>query len=238
MTDSKSAAGAAGEGNDGDGSELTPEQIAKLAEDKKLADEAKKYRLKLRDAEKTLKEREEELERLKQESENGTATGNAANAELATVKREMEALRKENKERKEREAALEEKTRKKTISSALSNIVGKLQDPASAVRLLESNAKVAADDTVVFVVKDPETGEMIEKEANLDVIKSHKLLPEIYFPAEGAAGSGGRGGKTIVSNGGKGAGGVDLQRALTDYPYYVANRDAILAARRAQRAAR
>lgn len=235
MTIKKSEEGSEGEGNTESGDELTPEQIEQKARDKQLADEAKKYRLKLRDAEKerdTYRTKAEELER---EREAGSATGSAAASEAATLKREIAELRKKDKERAEREAALEEKTRTKTITSTLASIVGKLNDPASAVELLQRKAKLAADDTVVFMVKD-DTGEMVEKEATLENIQALKLLPEIYFPPKGVPGSGGRGGDVRLGSGQKGVV-VDLERAKVDLKYYEDNKPAILAARAAQRQA-
>jgi hypothetical protein len=233
MTDTKVAGGSA-DGNDGtNGSEPTPEQLAQLAKDKKLASEAAATRVKLREAEAQIKEREKEIEDYKAKLESGTASDSQAKSEVATMKRELDQLRIDNKARAEREKALEDKTRQRTIQSGLATIVAeaKVLEAGSAVALLEKTAKVADDDRVVFTVTDPDTREKIEVEATAENIKKYSLLPKIYFPAEGAAGSGARGGR----EGAKLINGIDMERALSDNSYYRANRDKIQAIRAQQR---
>jgi hypothetical protein len=213
----------------GETGDPTPEQIAQSAKDKKLADEAAKTRIKLRESEKQVRERDERIAELQAKVEAGTAPDPQSKSEVATLKRELEQLRVETKARAEREKALEEKARRRTVQSTLASIAAeaKLLEPSSAIEILEKRARVADDDKVVFTVKDPDTSESIEVDATTENLRKYKLLPGIFHPPTGERGSGGR----AVSEGSAIVDGVDLNRALTDPVYYRANRDKIMAAR-------
>ncbi len=206
----------------------TPEQIKQQAKDKKLADEAARLRIKLRESEKLNAERDERIAELQAKVDSGTAPDAQSKSEVATLKRELDQLRVENKSRAEREKALEEKSRRKTVQSTLATIAteAKLIEPISAMEILERRTKVADDDKVVFTVKDSDTGAEIDVDANVENLKKYGLVPKIFYPPQGVSGSGGRSveGAQIVN-------GVDLNRAATDHEYYKANRDKIMALR-------
>jgi hypothetical protein len=197
----------------------TETAAATSTEDKKsqkLSEEAAAWRTKFRALEKELAD----LQTQRQSSDAPTSA--AEKSELATVKRQLENIQSQLKAAEEKSKAAEEKVRKKTLQASLSSIAAKSQftDTTSAIELLEKRARVADDDAVVFVIKN-EDGKEIEIEATAENVRKHNLLPAIFFPADGVAGSGSKGSTKPTTAG------IDLERAKTDRGYYLANREAI-----------
>jgi hypothetical protein len=217
-----------------DPAELTPEQIAEKAKDKKLADEAASWRKKYRDSEKAVKDTQSQLEAMKVELEDlrSAPDDKQAASEAAQLKREMATLRDELKAQRDENAKNAEKARKQTLQSAITKIVAeaKILDPTGAVELLTGKSKIAADETPVFVTKN-EDGDVVEVEMTVDNLKKNGLLNAIFFPATSVPGVGSKGTqdstRAVV-----GANGVDLERAKTDSEYYQKNRVAINAERK------
>lgn len=221
---------------DGTQDEPTPEEIAQKAKDKKLAAEAAGYRVKLREVERQLEESRKAQEDLKRKIEEGSATDQKSNAELASLKRALLEVQAENKQRTEKERIAEEKYKKSFIKNAVLNAVSgaKLLETAAAVDLLIPKAEIAPDETAVFNVKD-ENGEPTQVELNSENLLKFKLVPSIFIPAAGVSGSGSPKG-AIPKPGAKPTEGVvDLERAKNDNEYYTKNKEAITRERQRQK---
>lgn len=123
-----------------------------------------------------------------------------------------------------------EKARAKTLSTAVKTIVTglKLNAPDSAAKLLESAAKVKDDgETIVFVVRNAETGEESEVPATAEAVKKHSLLDKVFFPTEGQPGVGSRRGEATITTG------LDISK-FGDMDYYEKHRKEILSYQRSR----
>jgi len=217
------AGGQPGAGGDSSaGAPGTPTAAEKAAQDLRLSNEAAKWRTSFRDAEKKITTLTQELETLKAAA-TASPGGDGQTAEIATLKRTISDLQTKQKAADERATQVEQRARTKSILATLSGIVaeGRVVEPASARALLERVATVDDDDVVVFTVKEKDGSER-KVPATLENVREHKLLADIFFPAEGSSGSGSRGGAR-----GPAASGVDMERAKRDPDYYQANRDKI-----------
>jgi hypothetical protein len=225
----------AASGQGGSGASGTQPDAERQQQDQGLTAEAAKWRTSFRDAEKTIGTLKQELEDLKTKVNASPGGDQSASAsEIATLKRTIADLQQKQKTADERAQSVEQKARTKSIQATLSGIVseGRVVDPTAAKRLLESYATVDDDDVVVFTVKEKDGSER-KVPASLEAVREHKLLSDIFFPAEGSSGSGSRGGARSSVNSG-----VDMERAKRDPDYYQANRDKIHAELKARTSAR
>jgi hypothetical protein len=206
----------------------TPIETPEQRQDKKLSQEAAKWRTQLRTSEKAREELAAKVEALEGKVKSGgsSTSGDENPSELARMKRDLESLQEKLATSEKASVALSEKVRSKTLKAALSQVIASsnIIDPAAALELLEKRAKIADDDTAVFVVRDPETGETREVEATVENLTKFKLLSSIFFKAEGVSGSGGRGSTGLTGNG------QDIvAKGLADPSFFQKNKDAIMA---------
>jgi len=214
----------AGQGNgDGDGAPEGQQQ-GQGAQAQNLAREAAKWRTKYRETETQLGALRQELETLKSQAQTPADQG-----EIAQLKRTIGDLTEKFNKERERATAEMTRARTKTIQAGITGILaeGKVLDAAAAKAVLGQYASLDDDDVLVFTVTGDD-GEARKVPATLENVRKFKLLSDIFFPSEGAAGSGSRGGSR------QGTGGIDLERAKTDIAYYEANKDKIKALRRGQ----
>jgi len=232
-TDDQGQAGASGAQSGGDASNggagaAGTQQQGQGAQDQRLSAEAAKWRTQYRESQKKIEQLTSEIEALKTQN-TASPGGDQSASEVAGLKRQMSDLQKSLKEQQDRAAKAEEMSKQEKLDNALLKAVSdaKLVDPDEATLLLKAKgrARIADDGKPVFVISD--NGEEREVVITAEAIRQHKLVSEKFFPAEGVAGSGSRGGAR-----GAGASGVDMNRALTDLAYFEANKEKILAERR------
>lgn len=221
--------GAGGAGDDGsspileklkaDFDELKASNERLLSHKKELEADNGKYRDKLREAGERTEKLTQEIETLKTSHTDATGTGELK-AKLAqlerTVGEQRDALAEESKKRQ----TAEDRSKQKTIESALSRVLSeaKVMDVPSAMELASKRVQVDDDGVVTTTIKD-DTGER-RVPVTLDIVK--KMLPSIFFPAEGTGGTGSRG--TTAA----GAAGLDWERGQRDQDYFNKNRDGLL----------
>ncbi|HSD12683.1 MAG TPA: hypothetical protein VLC10_03935 [Patescibacteria group bacterium] len=246
-------------GGNGEDQQQTPEQkaaalAAKTADDaskarlmgKKAVDELKSVKAELDGLKAIIGESPEELKQLlaerreaKAKADNAKDEGKSAtveNAEVKRLEREIEDIKRQAAakekvlEQKERDAL--EKIRVKAHRSALQEIVSEsgVLEPSAAVELLIGKTKWdEATETLLVNVKNEDGEEETITLKGKDTLKKTGLLPNLFFPAEGAAGTG----SGAPRGGGRG---FDLDKALTStQANFVADRERIRAELKRQR---
>lgn len=221
--------GAGGAGDEG--SSLTLEELkAKfdelkasnerlLSHNKELVTDNGKYRDKIREAIDRTEKLTQEFETLKASQNDATGTGDLK-GQVAKLTRDLAtqtaALADESKKRQ----TAEDRSKQKTIESALSQVLSeaKVMDIPTAMELASKRVQVDDDGVVTTTIKD-DTGER-RVPVTLDIVK--KMLPPIFFPAEGTGGTGSRGSNAA------GAAGLDWERGQRDQDYFNKNRDGLL----------
>jgi hypothetical protein len=193
---------------------------------KEIRTEAATRRVELKKAQDTIGQLQQKITELeaagKKEpaSPEGTPKPGTPEAEVAALKKQLadQLARTEKLEKAGSQAS--EAARKKVLTTHMKGLATglKLNAQDSAVTLLESQAKVKDDDSIVFVVKD-ETGEVSEVPATADALAKFKLLDPVFFPSSGVAGTGSRAEVTAPA-------GLDLTR-ISDPAYYRQHHEAI-----------
>jgi hypothetical protein len=213
----------AGAGADGGAGAPGGQQQGQGAQDQSLSRENAKWRTQVREQEKQISQLTQQLEELKTQK---PAAGSEDASEVAQLKRQLGELQKSMTQERELRTKAEEARKQEKLDNALLKVVSdaKLLDPEDAMIIARTKgrARVAEDGKPVFVIT--ENGEEREVLITADALKQHKLVPERFFPAEGAPGSGSKGG----TRGGAPAG-LDYERGLRDQAYFAANKDAMLA---------
>ena len=205
-------------GGSGDNGNESAEKLREMP--KAARDEAASLRVRMRDefVPKTELEKWRELgktpDEIRQQIE-----GNGNNAK--TLEGQVKSLHERLEQEMAKRERAEELARSRAKSARLAELAAEanLTDRPSAIELLERRADVDEKGNVVFVVQD-ESGIETKIPATREALAKHKLLPPIYYPAEGGSGSG--------SNGGTGSAGSNLDPSrLSDPKYVKENREAV-----------
>ncbi|MCU1347672.1 MAG: hypothetical protein JWO56_702 [Acidobacteria bacterium] len=157
---------------------------ASNAQERRLSQEAARWRVRFREAERQIAMLRQHIADLEARSHAGSPAAELIATELSTLRRTVAELqdKQESAELRAREA--ERKARSKTIQAALAALVADttLTDPTAARIVLEQYAAVDDDDTVVFVIRDAAGGERTVP-ATLASAREHCLLSSIFFKA-------------------------------------------------------
>lgn len=147
------------------------------AQERKLSQEAARWRVRFREAERTISMLRNHIADLEARSHANSPAAELIAAELSTLRRTVEDLQEKQESAELRARDAEQRARAKTIHAALTTLVAdsRLTDAAAAKVVLEQYAAVDDDDVVVFVVGDTRVP------ATLDMAREHGLLSSIFF---------------------------------------------------------
>jgi chromosome segregation ATPase len=152
------------------------------AQERKLSQEAARWRVRFREAERQIAMLRQHIADLEARSHAGSPAANLIATELSTLRRTVSELQDKQHSAELRVREAEEKVRWKTIDAALTALVAndRLTDPAAAKVVLEQYASVDEDDRVVFLIRD---GDGVEQKvaATLANARAHRLLSAIFF---------------------------------------------------------
>jgi uncharacterized coiled-coil protein SlyX len=209
----------AAQGSDNSGSATSGAGAQDASKIESLSREAAKWRTQYRETQKQVEALTAQIEELKTKST--ASPGGEDASEVAGLKRQLADLQKSFKDTQERAQKAEEASRTEKLDNALIKAISEagVLEPEDALIIARNKgrARIADDGKPVFITRD-ESGEEREVVISAASLKSLKLIPDRLFPAEGAAGSGSRGGSR-----GAGATGVDFERGLRDLDYFTAH---------------
>lgn len=161
-----------------------PEELADEVQDRKLSQEAARWRVRFREAERQIALLRQHIADLEARSHAGSPAAELIATELATLRRTVAELQEKQQSAEVRARDAEQKARTKTIHAALAALVAgaKLTDPAAAKVVLEQYAAVDDDESVVFVIRDG-NGAEFKVPATIENAREHRLLSAIFFRA-------------------------------------------------------
>jgi hypothetical protein len=151
-------------------------------QERKLSQEAARWRVRFREAERQVAMLRQHIADLEARSHAGSPATELIATELSTLRRTVAELQDKQHAAELRVREAEQKARSKTIHAALAALVAdaRLTDPAAAKVVLEQYAFVDEDDSVVFVVRDGDGNER-KVPATLASAREHRLLSAIFF---------------------------------------------------------
>ena len=158
------------------------DSAAETAQERRLSQEAARWRVRFREAERQIAMLRQHIADLEARSHAGSPAAELIATELQTLRRTVNELQEKQQSAELRARDAEHKARSKTIHAALSALVAnaKLTDPAAAKVVLEQYAAVDDDDTVVFLIRDG-NGAEFQVPATLENAREHHLLSAIFF---------------------------------------------------------
>jgi hypothetical protein len=175
---------------------------------KELSDEAASWRVKLRGAEDQVATLKKEIDALKTPA----ATGDER-AQVAELKRKVTELEGKGTEFETKWKQAQEKANTETLKSAISQAIAGTTNVPYAMRLAQASATVDADGAAVFNVTN-EKGEAIKVPVTAENARKYGVIPPEFIPADGVGGAGSQSRGTEIG------GGFDFQRCLKDQEYF------------------